>query len=513
MRRTRLVLLLLPLWLALQAAGLFLVVMAGPDSLVLAGIGGMSLLGAGLSLFVAGRADRAQRGALSALGKAVGSGAIEAASPEIDYVSGLVANLCQRLERALVYMGAFEQVMRPVLVVDAQGTIVKMSAGLAALAPECAETDTAEALLGVPMPLADSRSTLGVRFAGAGWRASATPLSPDRWLIELDRPGVVIGEEALHAFGEAMVGGQTHFRFSPEALADNPDLERLNDALEAVDGSLAAIVALAQSEGHAEPEALNRGFVPEVRAVAEALRELASERDMEAQLRARGEARLKTVAALVDLCRDAAHSLTASSAAMQASAQQARAQLDKGRAGAARAQTLGGDVMSGAQVAERTAQQTREAMAQVNTLAREIDKLMAGIEDVSFRTNLLALNAAVEAARAGEKGAGFAVVAAEVRELAQASARTSKDIRVLVKKGLAEAANGSAQAEVLAGQLTEISGHLLNLSDETAMIGDTLGSGTGALDALEGEIRTLDRTAQAQADALARQTNAGLAGA
>lgn len=512
MRRTRLVLLLLPLWLALQAAGVALVAFEGVSLFTLSVIGGLAASGVVLSLWIALRADARQRAALSALGEAVGSGAIGKAA-EIDHARAMVAGLCQRLERALVYMTGFEQLMRPVLLVDAQGVIVKMSAGLAALAPECAETDTAEALLGAPMPLGEGRTAMPVRFAGARWRASAIPLSPERWLIELDRPGVVIGEDAFHAFGEALIGGQSGFRFPPAAIGDNPDLEKLNDVLEAVDESLAAIAALAGSEGKAGLDALNRGFVPEVRAVAEALRELASERDMEAQMRARGEARLKKVGELVELCRNAAQTLTASSAAVRATAQEARAQLDQGRAGADRARALGGDARAGAAEAERTARLTGEAMAQVNTLAREIDKLMAGIEDVSFRTNLLALNAAVEAARAGEKGAGFAVVAAEVRELAQASARTSKDIRALVKKGLAEAASGSEQAGVLAGQLTEISGHLLNLSDETAMIGDTLGSGAGALETLQGEIGSLERTAQAQADAVAHQTNAGLAGA
>ena len=62
----------------------------------------------------------------------------------------------------------------------------------------------------------------------------------------------------------------------------------------------------------------------------------------------------------------------------------------------------------------------------------QIDKMVAGIEEISFRTNLLALNAAVEAARAGEKGAGFAVVADEVRSLAQGATRTARDIRELV---------------------------------------------------------------------------------
>ena len=87
------------------------------------------------------------------------------------------------------------------------------------------------------------------------------------------------------------------------------------------------------------------------------------------------------------------------------------------------------DVLGNASLA---AERADRAAGGVESASAEIDKMVAAIEDVSFRTNLLALNAAVEAARAGEKGAGFAVVADEVRMLAQLTQKTSREIRNLV---------------------------------------------------------------------------------
>jgi len=96
------------------------------------------------------------------------------------------------------------------------------------------------------------------------------------------------------------------------------------------------------------------------------------------------------------------------------------------------------------------------SIEEISKASEETHKIIKTIDEIAFQTNLLALNAAVEAARAGEAGAGFAVVAEEVRNLALRSAEAAKGTAELIEGTVKKVKNGSELVTTTNEAFTEV---------------------------------------------------------
>jgi methyl-accepting chemotaxis protein len=181
--------------------------------------------------------------------------------------------------------------------------------------------------------------------------------------------------------------------------------------------------------------------------------------------------------------------------------------LQQSRDALAAAENSGTKAQRGGEVVGQTITEMRAIAEQVDASARsiselgkkseEIGRIIGVINDIADQTNLLALNAAIEAARAGEHGRGFAVVADEVRKLAERTTHATKE----VAQSIRDIQDRTGEAVSTIQQSSGRVGKGVELASEA---GSSLHEIVGGSDSLRSMVQTIatasDQQSQASAD-------------
>jgi methyl-accepting chemotaxis protein len=198
---------------------------------------------------------------------------------------------------------------------------------------------------------------------------------------------------------------------------------------------------------------------------------------------------------LSDSANEQASSLEETSASMEELASMTRQNADNASTADMMMKEAGLVVKKAAAAME----ELRQAIDKINTASDETAKIIRTIDEIAFQTNLLALNAAVEAARAGEAGAGFAVVAEEVRNLAMRAAEAAKSTSQLIENNVSEIKSSSelvvstdeafGEVNSSASKVGELVGEIASASQEQAE----------GIDQVNTALTTMDKSTQQNA--------------
>jgi hypothetical protein len=149
------------------------------------------------------------------------------------------------------------------------------------------------------------------------------------------------------------------------------------------------------------------------------------------------------------------------------------------------------------------------SMAGIEDASSRVTRIIRTIDEIAFQTNILALNAAVEAARAGEAGAGFAVVAEEVRRLAQRSAQAARDTATLIEESSDRAREGTVRLKHVSSAVTAFTRQMTGVQDLVQTIRTSSDQQMSGIDQVSRSVEGMALTTQAAAQSADASATAG----
>jgi methyl-accepting chemotaxis protein len=169
-------------------------------------------------------------------------------------------------------------------------------------------------------------------------------------------------------------------------------------------------------------------------------------------------------------------------------------------AGARRVKGLVVGVAEAVEGGNRHMEEMNTAIQRISQSAHEVRTIVKTIQEIAFQTNILALNAAVEAARAGQAGAGFGVVADEVRGLAQRTAQAAQETEALIGQSLTNSREGAGISGRLSSNFAAIVERVAQVNASLAEITEAFEFQNADIDRINSAVTVLSEATRSDAD-------------